>query len=116
MSYIYIILVSIMVAFSGYGIYQINKLEKENVEVRANLNTALHANSGYKATLEQIQFDYENGLKALSELKQEKTKEVRYVKEITRDKNSSCIDSINAIYARLLHQRNADNNASKTGD
>lgn len=112
MGYIYIILATIIVALSGYGYYQIDKLEKENAEARANLSTALNANSNYKATLEQIQNDYENGLKALSELKQERIKEIRYVKEVTKDKNSSCMDSINAIYARLHEQRNADNNAS----
>ena len=115
MGYIYIILVSIMIAFSSYGMYSINKLEKQNAQIRANLNSAVSANNGYKATLEQIQFDYENGLRALSELKQEKIKEVSYVKEIIKDNNSSCIDNINAIYARLLQQRSSDNNASKRG-
>lgn len=117
MNYIYIIF-GLLIAFVGvYVNNTINNLEKDNEKLSTSLNIAINANESYKATIEQIQTDYIKGLEVLSAIKNEKEKEVRYVttikEKIIRDNNSTCIDAINAIYARLHEQRNTDNNASK---
>ncbi|RAZ49213.1 hypothetical protein [Campylobacter hyointestinalis] len=117
MNYIYIFL-AFLIAFVGvYANNLINRLEKDNEKLTTSLNMAINANESYKATTEQMQQDYIKGLETLSAIKNEKEKEVRYVttikEKIIRDNNSTCIDAINAIYARLHETRDTDNNASK---
>ncbi|ANE34349.1 hypothetical protein CHL_1002 [Campylobacter hyointestinalis subsp. lawsonii CCUG 27631] len=117
MNYIYIFL-AFLIAFVGvYANNLINRLEKDNEKLNTSLNMAINANNSYKATIEQMQQDYIKGLETLSAIKNEKEKEVRYVttikEKIIRDNNSTCIDAINSIYARLHEQRDTDNNASK---
>lgn len=117
MNYIYMIIACIIAFVGVYANNLINRLEKDNEKLNTSLNMAINANESYKATVGQMQQDYIKGLEVLSAIKNEKEKEVRYVttikEKIIRDNNSTCIDAINAIYARLHEQRNTDNNASK---
>ncbi|WP_188347247.1 hypothetical protein, partial [Campylobacter fetus] len=77
----------------------------------SSLNSAVYANHSYEKTIESLSSDYQKGLEVLANLKQEKQKEVRYVtqikEKIIHDTNSTCIDAINAIYARLHEQRDS---------
>lgn len=117
MNYIYAA-VGLLIALYIYGTQKaINDLTLENENLNANLSLIKEANNAYKDSLDELRQDYIKGLETLSSLKNEKEKEVRYVttikEKIIRDNNSTCIDAINAIYARLHEQRNTDNNASK---
>lgn len=117
MNYIYALL-GLLIAFYIYATQKaINTLSVENENLSTKLSLVKQANNAYKDSLDEIRQDYIKGLETLSRLKNEKEKEVRYVttikEKIIRDNNSTCIDAINAIYARLHEQRNADNNASK---
>lgn len=117
MNYIYISLACLIALVGVYVNNTINNLEKDNEKLSTSLSHAISANESYKLTMEQVQNDYIKGLETLAKLKNEKQKEIRYVttvkEKIIHDNNSTCIDAINAIYARLQGQRNADNNASK---
>lgn len=116
MNYIYIILACLIASFGVYFQATINQLERENVELSTSLQKTIQANETYKVTMEQIQKDYVKGLETLADLSQKKEKEIRYVttvkERIIHDQNSTCIDAVNAVFARLHSQRNADNNAS----
>lgn len=117
MNYIYIIL-GLLIAFYVYATQKaINTLNIENENLSTNLSLVKQANNAYRDNIEELRQDYIKGLETLSAIKNEKEKEVRYVttikEKIIRDNNSTCIDAINAIYARLHEQRNTDNNASK---
>lgn len=117
MNYIYIIL-GLLIAFYVYATQKaINTLNIENENLSTNLSLAKQANNAYRDNIEELRQDYIKGLETLSAIKNEKEKEVRYVttikEKIIRDNNSTCIDAINAIYARLHEQRNIDINASK---
>lgn len=117
MNYIYIFLAALIAFVGVYVNNTINNLEEENQELNINLSLVKQANNAYRDSLDDIRQDYIKGLETLSSLKNEKEKEVRYVttvkEKIIHDNNSTCIDAINAIYARLHEQRNADINASK---
>lgn len=117
MNYIYAA-VGLLIALYIYGTQKvINDLTLKNENLNANLSLVKEANNAYKDSLDEIRRDYIKGLETLSAIKNEKEKEVRYVttikEKIIRDNNSTCIDAINAIYARLRETRDIDNNASK---
>lgn len=117
MNYIYAA-VGLLIALYIYGTQKvINDLTLENENLNQKTTMYLQANNAYKDSLDELRRDYIKGLETLSAIKNEKEKEVRYVttikEKIIRDNNSTCIDAINAIYARLHEQRNADNNANK---
>lgn len=117
MNYIYAA-VGLLIAFYIYGTQKvINDLTLENENLSTNLSLVKQANNAYRDNIEELKQDYIKGLETLSAIKNEKAKEVRYVttvkEKIIHDNNSTCIDAINAIYARLHEQRNADINASK---
>ncbi|WP_163225929.1 hypothetical protein [Campylobacter fetus] len=115
MNYIYIILACFIAGFMYYVQATINQLDHDNTELRTSLSHATQANESYRVTLEQIQNDYAKGLEVLSDMRKEKQKEVRYVtqikEKIIHDNNSTCIDAINAIYARLHEQRDSNKQA-----
>uniref|UniRef100_UPI001EE3BE25 hypothetical protein n=1 Tax=Campylobacter fetus TaxID=196 RepID=UPI001EE3BE25 len=104
--------------FMYYVQATINQLDHDNTELRTSLSHATQANESYRVTLEQIQNDYAKGLEVLSDMRKEKQKEVRYVtqikEKIIHDNNSTCIDAINAIYARLHEQNYSANKTSAT--
>ncbi|EAK0835612.1 TPA: hypothetical protein RPW15_000726 [Campylobacter fetus subsp. venerealis] len=115
MNYIYTILGVLTVALLIYFNSVISKLELENTSLKSSLNTATLSNESYEKTLEILSSDYQKGLEVLANLKQEKQKEIRYVTQvkerIIKDNNSTCIDAINAIYARLHEQRDSNKQA-----
>ncbi|EAH8300447.1 hypothetical protein ACLH6Q_000695 [Campylobacter fetus] len=115
MNYIYIILAVIAAAFLVYFNTAINNLKLENASLTSSLNSAVYANQDYKKTIESLSSDYQKRLEVLANLKQEKQKEIRYVTQvkerIIKDNNSTCIDAINAIYARLHEQRDSNKQA-----
>ncbi|WP_162165524.1 hypothetical protein [Campylobacter fetus] len=118
MNYIYTILGVFTVALLIYFNSVISKLEQENTSLKSSLYASTLANESYEKTLETLSSDYQKGLEVLANMRQEKQKEVRYVTQIkeriVRDNNSTCIDAINAVYARLHEQNYSANKTSAT--
>ncbi|OCR85008.1 hypothetical protein CFT13S00388_09540 [Campylobacter fetus subsp. testudinum] len=115
MNYIYTILLLGAGASLVYFNIQLNRLELENTSLNRSLNTAIYANEEYEKMIQTLSDDYAKGLEVLSNARQEKQKEVRYVTQIKEriihDNNSTCIDAINAIYARMHQQRDSNKQA-----
>lgn len=94
---------------------QNDTLQDELKEQHELNKIAIEANNRWESEVSKLNSEFAKGLETLSELKQERQKEIKYVtkvkESITHNNDSSCIDAVNSVYARLLEQRN-DNNSS----
>lgn len=94
---------------------QNDTLQDELKEQHTLNKIAIEANNRWESEVSKLNSEFAKGLQTLSELKQERQKEVKYVtkvkESIIHNNDSSCIDAVNSVYARLLEQRN-DNNST----
>ncbi|MDL0105223.1 hypothetical protein [Campylobacter vicugnae] len=94
---------------------QNDTLQDELKEQHELNKIAIEANNRWESEVSKLNSEFAKGLQTLSELKQERQKEIKYVtkvkESIIHNNDSSCIDAVNSVYARLLEQRN-DNNST----
>lgn len=94
---------------------QNDTLQDELKEQHTLNKIAIEANNRWESEVSKLNSEFAKGLQTLSELKQERQKEIKYVtkvkESIIHNNDSSCIDAVNSVYARLLEQRN-DNNST----
>lgn len=118
MNYINLIATALVLGLLAY-FYNANlSLKKEVQELNNIQRQILTANNNFKTSIENLNSSYKKELAILAELKGKKDKEIHYVttikERIIKDNNSTCIDAINSIYARLFEQtRNLDSSANK---
>lgn len=109
------IVYGILALILGLLWWQNGSLQDELKEQHALNKMAIEANNRWESEVSKLNSEFAKGLETLSELKQERQKEIKYVtkvkESIIQNNNSSCIDAVNSIYARLLKQRN-DNNST----
>lgn len=109
-----LIILALPVLFCAFLAWQNHSLKSENELLNANLNIALNANESLNAELGRLSDDFSAGLSSLAKMKENTTKEVRYVKEIQtqilRDDNATCLGAINDIFARL-HEQSSEHKA-----
>ena len=109
------IVYGILALILGLLWWQNGSLQDELKEQHSINKMAINANERWEAEISKLNSEFAKGLETLSELKQERQKEIKYVTKvkdsILQNNNSSCIDAVNSVYARLFEQRN-DNNST----